>query len=159
MEKVTEEDFLAGFENPDNEINVELSDDDSSEDEKDVDLIDNYVEKDVFQIFHPQIKQINNQELQQLIKIKRNENGIINDENHTTIPIMTRYEKSKIIGLRAKQINSGGELFIKAPANIIDGITLATMELKEKKIPFVIRRPLPNGKNEYWDINDLDIME
>ena len=61
--------------------------------------------------------------------------------------------------MRAKQINSGSELFVKAPANIIDGITLATMELKEKKIPFIIRRPLPNGKNEYWDIKDLDLME
>ena len=63
------------------------------------------------------------------------------------------------IAAKLKQINSGGELFIKAPANIIDAITLATMELKQKKIPFIIRRPLPNGKNEYWDINDLDIME
>ena len=32
-------------------------------------------------------------------------------------------------------------------------------ELKQKKIPFIIRRPLPNGKSEYWDINDLEILE
>ena len=160
MDENINDSFLAQIDNPTNDINVELSDEDDEEDyEKETDLINNYVEKDIFQIFHPQIKQINSQELQKLIKIKKNEDGIINDENHKTIPILTRYEKSKIIGLRAKQINSGSELFIKAPANIIDGIALAKMELKDKKIPFIIRRPLPNGKNEYWDINDLEIME
>jgi len=139
------------------DMNVELSDDDS--DNEVDDIINTYVEKDVFQLYHPQIKQINNQELQALIKIKRDENGMIDDENHTTLPILTRYEKAKIIGIRSKQINSGSELFIDIPDNIIDGITIAIMELKQKKIPFIIRRPLPNGKNEYWDINDLDIME
>ena len=160
MAENIDESFLSQIENTDDNINIELSDEeDDDDDEKETDLIENYIEKDIFQIYHPQIKQINNQELQQLIKINKNEDGIIIDENHKTIPILTRYEKSKIIGLRATQINSGSELFIKAPANIIDGIALATMELKQKKIPFIIRRPLPNGTNEYWDIKDLDIME
>ena len=159
MEENINDSFLTQINNPTDDINIELSDEEEDEYEKETDLIDNYVEKDIFQIFHPQTKQINNQELQKLIQTKRNEDNIIIDENHKTIPILTRYEKSKIIGLRAKQINSGSELFIKAPANIIDGITLATMELKKKKIPFIIRRPLPNGKNEYWDIKDLEIME
>lgn len=128
----------------DNFGDPELDDDDNDEEEDEIDdKIGNYVEKDIFQKYHPTIKQINNQELQMLIKIKRNEDGLIEDENHRTIPILTRYEKSKIIGLRAKQINAGSELFIDAPANIIDGITLAEIELKEKKIPFIIRRPLP----------------
>jgi len=157
MENTVSENFLLQqLQDTSDDVNIELSDE---SDDEETDIIENYVERDIFQIYHPQIKQINNQELQSLIKIKRNEDGLIYDEKHKTIPILTRYEKSKIIGLRAKQINSGGDLFIKAPANIIDGITLAKMELKKKKIPFIIRRPLPNGKNEYWDINDLDIME
>ena len=157
MENTVSENFLLQqLQDTSDDVNIELSDE---SDDEETDVIENYVERDIFQIYHPQIKQINNQELQSLIKIKRNEDGLIYDEKHKTIPILTRYEKSKIIGLRAKQINSGGDLFIKAPANIIDGITLAKMELKQKKIPFIVRRPLPNGKNEYWDINDLDIME
>jgi DNA-directed RNA polymerases I, II, and III subunit RPABC2 len=153
-----DENFLLQLEEPNEDVNIELSDE-SDDEYKEQDIIENYIEKDIFQIYHPQIKQINNQELQHLIKITRNEDGLINDENHKTIPILTRYEKSKIIGLRAKQINSGSELFIKASSNIIDGITLATMELKQKKIPFIIRRPLPDGTNEYWNINDLSIIE
>ena len=149
---------LIGEDEDTNEISLSSDDEDDSDNEE-KDIIENYDERDIFKRYHPTITQINNQELQLLIKIKRNERGLIDDENHTTIPILTRYERSKIIGLRAKQINSGSELFIDAPANIIDGITLAEMELKEKKIPFIIRRPLPDGKNEYWDLNDLDIME
>ena len=87
----------------------------------------------------------------------KNEKGY--DSNHTTMPIMTRYEKAKIIGLRATQINAGSEILIDIPDNIIDGITIAKMELEQKKIPFIVRRPLPNGKSEYWDINDLEILE
>jgi DNA-directed RNA polymerase subunit K/omega len=149
------ETFLSQLGQTENDYNIELSDDE----EEETDLIENFIEKDVFKIYHPQIKQINNQELQSLIKINRNDKGLIDDENHKTLPILTRYEKAKIIGLRAKQINAGSDLFINAPDNIIDGITLAKMELDNKKIPFIIRRPLPDGTNEYWDINDLDIME
>jgi len=159
METMNIETIIGNYENDaDIALNLTSSDEDASDDE-DKDIIENYVEKDIFKQYHPTIVQINNQELQMLIKVKRNDFGQIDDENHTTIPILTKYEKAKIIGLRAKQINSGSDLFIDAPANIIDGITLAEMELKEKKIPFIIRRPLPDGKNEYWDINDLDIME
>ena len=39
---------------------------------------------------------------------------------------------------------------------MIDGYTIALQELKEGKIPFIIRRPLPNGASEYWKINDLE---
>jgi hypothetical protein len=30
------------------------------------------------------------------------------------------------------------------------------MELKQKRIPFIIRRPLPNGGSEYWRVQDLE---
>ena len=35
---------------------------------------------------------------------------------------------------------------------------IANRELQEKKIPFIIRRPLPNGGSEYWDIRDLELL-
>jgi hypothetical protein len=37
--------------------------------------------------------------------------------------------------------------------------TIALEEFKQKKIPFVIRRPLPNGISEYWKMQDLEILE
>ena len=35
---------------------------------------------------------------------------------------------------------------------------IAEQELKEKRIPFIIKRPLPNGKYEYWNVKDLEII-
>jgi hypothetical protein len=33
------------------------------------------------------------------------------------------------------------------------------MELQKKKIPFIIKRPLPNGSNEYWKVSDLKMLD
>jgi len=44
------------------------------------------------------------------------------------------------------------------PNNVIDGYLIAKLELEEKLIPIIIRRPLPNGKSEYWKIKDLEII-
>jgi DNA-directed RNA polymerase I, II, and III subunit RPABC2 len=137
-----------------NEYGIVLSDDDE---EDEIINIENNIEYNLLNKFHPEMKQINNNELNSLIIQDKNKKGY--DNNHTTIPIMTRYEKAKIIGLRASQINAGSDILIDIPDNIIDGITIAKMELEQKKIPFIIRRPLPNGKSEYWDINDLEILE
>ena len=30
------------------------------------------------------------------------------------------------------------------------------MELQQKRIPFIIRRPLSNGSCEYWNVKDLE---
>ena len=90
-------------------------------------------------------------------KTIRDNNNVIVDDNHKTIPILTKYEKTRILGQRAKQINNGANPYINVPENIIDGYLIAEMELKEKKIPFIIRRPIPNGKFEYWKVKDLEI--
>jgi hypothetical protein len=42
------------------------------------------------------------------------------------------------------------------PENVIDAYVIAEMELKQKRIPFIIRRPIPGGKCEYWHLKDLD---
>ena len=36
---------------------------------------------------------------------------------------------------------------------------IAEKELNQKKIPFIIMRPLPNGKKEYWRLQDLEIIQ
>ena len=108
--------------------------------------------------FHPEIKQINYNELVTLSKIVKNKNGIPVDPLHKTIPFLTKFERAKVLGLRAKQINSGSDIFVEVPPNVFDGYTIAKMELEQKKIPFIIRRPLPNGTSEYWNLSDLEIL-
>ena len=103
--------------------------------------------------------QISEEELQTYSQVVRDNNGKIIDPFHKTIPIMTKYEKAKIIGIRAQQINSGSEPFIPVDVNMIDGLSIANEELLQKKIPFIIRRPMPNGSSEYWNIADLELLE
>ena len=87
-----------------------------------------------------------------------NSNDII-DKFHRTTPVMTRYEKTKILGQRARQINNGARPFIKLTnKDIIDGAIIAELELEKKKLPYIIRRPLPNGGSEYWHVRDLEIF-
>jgi DNA-directed RNA polymerase I, II, and III subunit RPABC2 len=71
---------------------------------------------------------------------------------------LTKYEKTRILGERAKQINGGAKPFIEVKPEIIDGYLIALAELEQKKIPFIIRRPLNNGGSEYWKLNDLEII-
>jgi len=124
---------------------------------------DDYLQKfsqnmreDLISNFHPESKSHNYEEIKQLAKVTRNKNGIIVDELHKTIPILTKYEKTRILGQRAKQIETGAVTLVQVPPNIIDSYLIAKLELAQGKIPFIIRRPLPNGGMEYWYVSDLE---
>jgi DNA-directed RNA polymerase I, II, and III subunit RPABC2 len=80
------------------------------------------------------------------------------DANHRTYPFLTNFEKTKIIGLRANQISKGSVPFISVPRHITDVRDIARLELEQKRLPFIIKRPLPNGTFEYWRISDLLIL-
>ena len=108
--------------------------------------------------FHPECFTGNSNEIEILTKITRDAQNIIIDDNHKTNPFLSKYEKTKILGQRAKQINLGHPPYITVPENIIDGYLIAELELKEKKIPVIIRRPLPGGKSEYWKLMDLELI-
>ena len=107
---------------------------------------------------HPECKQHNYDEIYNLSKVVRDSNGIIIDPLHKTLPILSKYEKTRILGQRAKQINSGNQPFVSIDNHVVDGYLIAVEELKQKKIPFIIRRPLPNGGSEYWRVSDLEIL-
>jgi DNA-directed RNA polymerase subunit K/omega len=150
-------------------INIdEISDDDEDDEddedyEEDDDLYIKKFDEDMKKNFileqHPECINHNYNEILALTRINRDSNGNIIDELHKTISILTKYEKSKIIGIRAKQINNGAKIFIPNVSNeIIDGFLIAQLELEQKRLPFILRRPLPNGASEYWCLRDLEIL-
>lgn len=108
--------------------------------------------------FHPESIIHNYSEIQSLIQVVRDKSGMIVDPLHRTVPFLTKYEQTRIIGQRTKQLNSGSKPFIKVDEDIIDGYVIALKELEQKKIPFIIKRPLPNGGSEYWKLEDLQIF-
>ena len=107
---------------------------------------------------HVETKSVNYDEMIALSRVVRDKNGKIIDPLHKTLPFLTKYEKARIIGARAEQLDRGGEAFIPLDENIINGRTIALMEFEAKKIPFIIARPLPNGSIEYWNLRDLEIL-
>jgi len=62
------------------------------------------------------------------------------------------------LGQRAKQIDTGASPFVKVPEHIIEGYLIAQLELEQKRIPFIIRRPIHGGCSEYWKLQDLELL-
>lgn len=77
---------------------------------------------------------------------------------HRTYPFLTLYEKTKIIGLRANQLSKGARPYIPVPDHISSVRDIARMELEQKRLPFIVKRPLPNGTYEYWRLSDLMLL-
>lgn len=140
-------------------------DTDYSDNDDDEDTNDNYLQKFNSEItknyvdsFHPECLSTNLDEVDKLSRVVRDKNNIIIDPLHKTIPFMTKYEKARIIGQRCAQLDHGSTPFVKVPEDVIESYIIAGMELQEKKIPFIIKRPIPNGGFEYWNVRDLEIL-
>ena len=73
---------------------------------------------------------------------------------------MTKYEFDAIVSLRTTQISMGAIPFVEINDEIKSNIDLrkvAIQELKENKIPYLVKRPLPNNKYEYIRVGDLNL--
>ena len=136
----------------------DYDDDEDDDDENYLQKFDNDINKNYILDNHPECLHHNYDEITSLSRIVRDKDNIIIDPLHKTIPILTKYERARILGQRAKQIESGAKPLVKIPDNIIDGYLIAELELREKKIPFVIKRPLPDGSCEYWSVKDLEVI-
>ena len=136
---------------------IDYYDSDSDEDEEKFFKFKKSNIKDQLSLYHSNLNQYNNDEIEKMSQINL-EDGIIKDDFHKTTPILTKYEKTRILGFRAKQINLGNKPFIEVPEGLCDGYQIALLELEQKKMPFIIRRPLPNGSSEFWKVKDLEIL-
>ena len=139
----------------------EEADDDDEEDELNenyLQKLDHDVKQNIISDFHPELNAHSMEEVEASCTVIRDDKGTIIDPLHRTLPFVTRYEKARVIGERAKQINSGAKPFIEIDQTMIDGYLIALKEFEAKKIPFIIRRPLPNGNSEYWRLIDLEII-
>ena len=154
----TQEELAYNSDNDEANSDEENIDDDDDNDEYKLKKFDKELREDYLVNFHPESLAQNYDEIYNLSRVVRDANGVIVDGLHKTLPMMTKYEKTRILGQRAKQINDGATPFVKVPEGVIDGYLIALKELDEKKIPFIIRRPLPNRGSEYWLVEDLEII-
>ena len=97
-------------------------------------------------------------EIEVLSRVVRNQYGNIIDPLHQSVPFVTKYEKARILGERARQINAGAQPFVTVDIGVIDGYLIAHQEFMEKKIPYILKRPISGTFIEYWKLSDLEIL-
>jgi DNA-directed RNA polymerases I, II, and III subunit RPABC2 len=138
---------VVDFDDNDDEEDVEDDDEDNIDEtelKKDNDNDDdNEVEIDCF--YDIQQNEVNN--------IQNND---VPKEDRITMPYLTKYERVRVLGTRAKQISLGAKILVKdVDLTTKSPIEIAKIELSLGIVPFKIRRPLPNGKVEEWKISEL----
>ncbi len=73
--------------------------------------------------------------------------------------ILSKFEKVKILGLRNEQLQRGAQPYVDVDtSSSFNPKNIALQELHEKKIPFMIKRQLPDGSTEYWRLDDMIIL-
>ena len=150
-------------------VNETYNDTDSEDETKssgkaDPEIIDNSIDNAI--ALYRKVREGKNKELTEKqiadidkeCEIIRNRKVITKDLQHTPAeiinkdglvitgpPTLTRFEKARIMGARALQLSLGAPIFIEIPKNATTSLEIAMEELKQRVIPIVIKRTLPNG--------------
>jgi DNA-directed RNA polymerase I, II, and III subunit RPABC2 len=99
----------------------------------------------------------NNQEDNLKILTYNNVAENIEKKPKKTIPILTKFERARIRGVRLQQLAYGAK-----PRVDVTGLKsieeIVEKELKERKIPFIIKRTLPNNVSEYWKMEEFEVV-
>jgi len=75
-------------------------------------------------------------------------------EDRITTRYLTKYERARVLGTRALQISMNAPVMVDLDGET-DPLKIAMKELRERKIPIIIRRFLPDGSHEDWSIDEL----
>jgi DNA-directed RNA polymerase I, II, and III subunit RPABC2 len=73
-------------------------------------------------------------------------------------PILTKYEKVRLLSDRTRQLAQGAKPMIKNTSGYSHK-EIARMELVHKLIPLIIERPIPNVGTEKWKLSELEIFD
>ena len=82
---------------------------------------------------------------------------IYNSENNNISNILNKYERTKVIFERYQMIANGSKPFITNPEKYDNIYDIVLEELKQKKIPFIIKRYI-DGKYEYLKLQDFIVL-
>ncbi|XP_021767320.1 DNA-directed RNA polymerases II, IV and V subunit 6A-like [Chenopodium quinoa] len=79
-------------------------------------------------------------------------------QQRKTSKYMTKYERARILGTRALQISMNAPVMVELDGET-DPLEIAMKELRQRKIPFTIRRYLPDGSYEDWGVDELIVED
>lgn len=100
---------------------------------------------------HPEVNPVFRTEVMDAIKQPR-----------ITREYFTKYEYTTLLATRAEQLAQGAK-----PLVGLEGLKMsdpmfvwnvAKREIEHRKLPFLIRRQMPNGISEYWSAQELDVI-
>ena len=113
MAKKDEDEFQFGFNSGDEGSDLDDDDDEDvyDEDVKYLQKLDESVKQQTIANHHPELIIHNYDEVEALSVVVKDERGVIIDPLHRTLPFLTKYERTRILGERAKQINDGDYYF------------------------------------------------
>jgi len=85
---------------------------------------------------------------------------IIDKDKRKSLPILTKYEITRIISIRSSQIENGSEPCIHIENEEIkkNPIQIAKLELMMGESPLILRRKMYNNYYEEWKIKELQII-
>ena len=86
-----------------------------------------------------------------------NQDLIVDPLERETKPILTKYERVRILGDRAKQLSTGAKPMLLG-VNNLNPIDIAKLELERGVLPFIIEKVLPCGRRERWKVSELQII-
>ena len=121
---ITDTDDISMLQDNDTDIQQQLPNEKYEDDEEDEQFDEDYLQKFNTNIkenfvdeFHPETYVHNYEEIAASVNVVRDKNNIIVDPLHRTIPILTKYEKTRILGQRAKQIDEGAKPYVTVPVS------------------------------------------
>jgi DNA-directed RNA polymerase I, II, and III subunit RPABC2 len=74
-----------------------------------------------------------------------------------TIPLLSKFERARIMGVRLQQLANGAKPRVDV-TNLKSINEILEQELIQRKIPFIIRRTLPNGTYEDWKLEEFEAV-
>ena len=84
--------------------------------------------------------------------------GAVAPADRPPTPYMTKYERARIVGTRPLQISLNAPVHVQLDGET-DPLEIAGKEWREKRVPFVVRRYMPDGSYEDWGIDELIVHD
>lgn len=75
------------------------------------------------------------------------------------VNFLTKFEKARVLAVRAEQIMAGTKVFVEVNPPTLSAYEIALKELKEKKMPLLVRRYFGHGKSEDISVNKLILLD
>ncbi len=100
-------------------------------------------------------EEVEEEEIEETVKVGKKKYTIVRNEDRKTSGVMSKYEKARILSIRAEDINKGAQPLIDTTPEM-DPLDIAKREMTNKlDIPIMIERVLPEGKIERWSFKEL----